>query len=67
MGSQSLARLSAHTHTYTHEIGMKTTGKKHVKELARFGVTDFWETSREKGTKETPVSGVNWASIDTIL
>ena len=54
-------------HTHTHEMGMKTTGKKHVKELARFWVTDFWETSRGKGTKETLVSGVNWPSIDTIL
>ena len=63
MELQSLARLSTHT----HEMGMKTIGKKHVKELARFWVTDFWETSRGKGTKETLVSGVNQASIDTIL
>ena len=28
-------------HTHTHEMGMKTTRKKHVKELARFWVTDF--------------------------
>ena len=62
-----VAKSGTAEHTHAHQMGMKKTGKKHVKELARFWVTDFWGTSREKETKENLVSGVNWASIDTIL